>query len=71
MDHGDAREETRYYMGYSFRLAARDLLHAPCYRHDSTYHGLCCTSRGALAGTRSSLKVPLSADTHTNSDRVS
>ena len=43
-----AREETRY----SFRLAARVLLYAPSHRQDSTYHGLCYTSRGALDGTR-------------------
>ena len=50
-----AREETRCrHMGYSFRLAARVLLYAPSHRQDSTYHGLCYTSRGALAGTRNS-----------------
>ena len=27
-------------------------LYAPSHRQDSTYHGLCYTSRGALAGTR-------------------
>ena len=42
----------RLFMGYSFRLAARVLLYAPSHRQDSTYHGLCYTSRGALAGTR-------------------
>ena len=36
-------------MGYSFWLAARVLLYAPSHRQDSTYHGLCYTSRGALA----------------------
>ena len=46
-----AREETRCrHMGYSFRLAARVLLYASSH----TYHGLCYTSRGALAGTRNS-----------------
>ena len=39
-------------MGYSFRLAARVLLYAPSNRQDSTYNGLCYTSRGALDGTR-------------------
>ena len=39
-------------MGYSFRLAARVPLYAPSHRQDSTYHGLCYTSGGALAGTR-------------------
>ena len=49
------RKETRCrHMGYSFRLAARVLLYAPSHRQDSTYHGLCYTSRGALAGTRNS-----------------
>ena len=47
------REETRYsHMGYSFRLAANILLYAPSHRQNNTYHGLCYTSRGALAGTR-------------------
>ena len=47
------RKETRYrHIGYSYRLAARVLLYAPSHRQDSTYHGLCYTSRGALAGTR-------------------
>ena len=49
------RKETRcHHEGYSFRLAARVLLYAPSNRQDSTYHGLCYTSRGALAGTRNS-----------------
>ena len=38
-------------MGYSFQLAARVLLYLPSHRQDNTYHGLCYTSRGALAGT--------------------
>ena len=49
------KEETRYrHMGYSFRLAARVLLYAPSHRQDSTYHSLCYTNRGTLAGTRNS-----------------
>ena len=55
------RKETRCrHIGYSYRLAARVLLYAPSHRQDSTYHGLCYTSRGALAGMRkfiSSLKT--------------
>ena len=48
-----ARKETRCrHNGYSFRLTARVLLYAPSHRQDNTYHGLCYTSRGALAGTR-------------------
>ena len=47
------REETRCrHIGYSFRLAARVPLYAPSHRQDSTYHGFCYTSRGALAGSR-------------------
>ena len=53
------REETRCrHIGYSFRLAARVLLYAPSHRQDSTYHGLCYASRGALAGTRNSSMGP-------------
>ena len=40
------------HMGYSFRLTARILLYAPSHRQDNTYHGLCYTSREALAGMR-------------------
>ena len=40
------------------RLAARVLLYAPSHRQDSTYHGLCYTSRGALAGKRNSSMGP-------------
>ena len=40
--------------GPLFRLAARVLLYAPPHRHDSTYHDICYTSRGTLAGTRNS-----------------
>ena len=45
------REETRCrHISCSYRLAARVLLYAPSHRQDNTYHGLCYTSRGALAG---------------------
>ena len=36
-------------MGYSFWLAAKGLIYAPSNRQDSTYHGICYTSRGAPA----------------------
>ena len=53
------RKETRCrHIGYSFRLTARVLLYAPSHRQDGTYHGLCYTSRGALAGTRNSSVGP-------------
>ena len=46
-----------HHIGYSFRLTARVLLYAPSHRQDSTYLGLCYTSRGALAGTRNELRT--------------
>ena len=53
------RKETRCrHIGYSYRLTARVLLYAPSHRQDNTYHGLCYTSRGALAGTRNSSTGP-------------
>ena len=53
------RKETRYrHIGYSYQLTARVLLYAPSHRQDNTYHGLCYTSRGALAGTRNSSMGP-------------
>ena len=52
----------------SNRLAARVLLYAPSHRQDNTYHGLCYTSRGALAGTRNVLlkRFRLSETTYNN-----
>ena len=46
------------HIGCSFRLAARVLLYAPSHRQDSTYHGLCYTSRGALAGREIYIQLP-------------
>ena len=44
------RKETHCrHTGYSYRLTAKVLLYAPSHRQDNTYHGLCYTSRGALA----------------------
>ena len=43
------------HIGYSYRLTAKVLLYAPSLRQDNTYHGLCYTSRGALAGTRNTV----------------
>ena len=59
------RKETRCrHIGYSFRLTARVLLYAPSHRQDITYHGLCYTSRGALAGTRNSSMGPKRDENH-------
>ena len=56
-DHSDSDKETCCcHIGYSFRLITRVLLYAPSHRHDSTYHSLCYTSRGALAGMKNSVK---------------
>ena len=53
------RKETRCrHIGYSYRLTARILLYAPSHRQDNTYHGLCYTSRGSLAGRRNSSMGP-------------
>ena len=53
------RKETRCrHIGYSYRLTAMVLLYAPSHRQDSTYHSLCYTSRGALAGTRNGSMGP-------------
>ena len=49
-----ARKETRCWTHINFRLTARLLLYAPSHRQNSTFHSLCYTSRGALAGTRNS-----------------
>ena len=47
------RKETRCrHIGYSYRLTARVLLYVPSHIQDNTYHSLCYTSCGALAGTR-------------------
>ena len=53
-DEAEKARGATNHIGYSFRLTARVLLYAPSHRQDSTYHGLCYTSRGALAGTRNS-----------------
>ena len=59
-DHSDRERYVGYsfrlwcHMGYSFRLGAKFILCASSHRQDNTYHSLCYTSRGALAGTRNS-----------------
>ena len=49
--------EGHHYIGY-LQLVARVLLYALSYRQDSSYHSLCFTSHGALAGTRNSTMCP-------------
>ena len=63
------RKETRCrHIGYSFQLTARVLLYAPSHRQDSTYHSLCYTSRGALAGMAIWGQTYMFKD-HTDSER--
>ena len=52
------KETCCLHIGYSYWLTARVLLYAPSHRQDNTYHSLCYTSRGALAGTRNSSMGP-------------
>ena len=57
-DHSDRKETRCRHIGYSYRLTARVLLYAPSHRQDNTYHSLCYTSHGALAGTRNNSMGP-------------
>ena len=57
-DHSNRKETHCHHIGYSYRLTAKVLLYAPSHRQDSTYHGLCYTSRGSLAGMRNSSLGP-------------
>ena len=52
------KDDSDSHIGYSFWLAARVLLYASSHRQDNTYHDLCKTSHGALAGTRNSSMGP-------------
>ena len=52
------KETCCHHIGYFYRLTARVLLYAPSHRHDNTYHSLCYTSCGALAGMRNSSMGP-------------
>ena len=54
-DHSDSeRENPLPSHRLLFPLAARIPLYASSHRQDNTYHGLCYTSRGTLAGTKNS-----------------
>ena len=64
-DHSDSeRENPLPPHRLLFRLAARVLLYAPSHRQDNTYHSLCYTSPGALAGTRNSSMGPTHEGLH-------
>ena len=49
--HSDSDYTSCHHMGYSFRLTAGVLLYASFHREGNTYHSLCYTSCGALAGS--------------------
>ena len=53
--------------GLLFPINSKGSLYAPSHRQDSTYHGLCYTSRGSLAGTSNDEYVhhPTDRLTHT------
>ena len=54
-DHSDSeRGNPLLSHGLLFPISSKGILYAPSHRQDSTYHDLCYTSRGALAGTRNS-----------------
>ena len=44
--------------GLHFLISSKVSLYEPSHRQDSTYHDLCYTSCGALAGTRNSSVGP-------------
>ena len=44
--------------GLLFLISSKVFLYAPSHRQDNTYHSLCYTSHGALAGTRNSSMGP-------------
>ena len=53
-DHSDNERENLHGL-----LFSSDSKGSPSHRHDSTYHGFCYISRGALAGTRNSSMGPM------------
>ena len=44
--------------GLLFSINSKGSLYAPSHRQDNTYHSLCYTTRGALAGRRNSSMAP-------------
>ena len=57
-NHSEKKITRCRHIGYSLWLAARVLLYASSHRQDNTYHDLCYTSGGALAGMRNSSMGP-------------
>ena len=51
-DHSDSERGNPLPLhGLLFSINSMGFLYAPSHRQDSTYHDLCYTSRGPLAGT--------------------
>ena len=69
-DHSDSERGNPLPPLHTFRLTARVLLYPPCQRQEGTYHGLCYTSRGALAVTRNSSMGPHTIMAETDCDVV-
>ena len=57
-DHSDSEKGNPLPPHRQLLSINRKGLYAPSHRQDNTYHGLCFTSRGALAGTRNSSMGP-------------
>ena len=59
-DHSDSEKGNPLLLSIFYLVLSitRVLLYAPSHRQNNTYHGLCYTSRGALAGTRNSSMGP-------------
>ena len=53
-DHSD-RERGNPQLPHRLLFLIRVLVYASSHRQDNTYHSICYTSRGAVAGTRNSL----------------
>ena len=51
-NHSDSEREENLLPphGLLFLINSKVFLYAPSHRQDSTYHGICYTSRGALVG---------------------
>ena len=60
-DHSDSERENRLPPhGLLFSINSKGSFICTSHRQDNTYHGLCYTSRGALAGTRTVQETRLS-----------
>ena len=74
-DNSEREREGRYLMlsihSYSFRLSAKDLLYTSSHRQNNTYHSLCYTSCGVLAGMRMGLSQGTGQTTYRTMNKCS